>query len=356
MRVFVKATLGIAAASGLTAALPYTRGDRTPPAPPATTRASTGTHLNVALSDQASARQAFMTLVVRPYNKQWLSDGADVWTEPPIYDVIATLLPHSKWEVLELSDANFVRGKRDKLFAALPSTTDRSRESTREPVMGVPAGYLETALVYTPQKGRGAAHGWAPLLDVAHYPDARALKDDPEGTLEAVLLSDGVAPSHLYPLDVERAFRALTRVRASVTLWWTNETDVARETRSGTIAMAVVPSTFLYQPEWAGTHLSVADSGTLGELRWWVVPRNVPLTAEMQRFLAYVSSQAEPIGTGVYYGLLSPRQAVPSGPMTASTNRVLANGHVLINEGWWAAHRDSMAIRWRTWRAHSPPP
>jgi putative spermidine/putrescine transport system substrate-binding protein len=294
----------------------------------------------------------FVSLVVRPFGKRSLTDGVDVWPEPPSYGLLAVAMPHSKWEVLELSDALFARGRHDGLFSALPMPQRRGEPASATSVFGVRAGYEETAFIYTPGKGRTRLSGWSALSNLRQYPGTRALKDDPEGTLEVLLLSDGVSPSHLYPLDVARAFRVLDRMRDHVALWWKDETEVTRAGAKGEITFAVVPSSFIYRPDWAATHFAVADSGTLGEARWWVVPRGRPMTQEMQEFLAYVGSEREPIGSGGY-GLLSPHHTATMRGEPDSTNRTTPAAHVVLNEAWWATHRDSINARWRLWRERS---
>jgi len=57
--------------------------------------------------------------------------------------------------------------------------------------------------------------------DAARFPQPRALPRDPVGLLEAALLADGTDPAALYPLDLDRAFAALDRLRDAVSDWWT---------------------------------------------------------------------------------------------------------------------------------------
>lgn len=80
-----------------------------------------------------------------------------------------------------------------------------------------------TLLVYR-EAGEGAAtpQSWADMWDVKRFPGGRAFPnfDDPWRVLAAALLADGVDSKHLFPLDVDRAFRKLDEIRDSVTLWW----------------------------------------------------------------------------------------------------------------------------------------
>lgn len=61
--------------------------------------------------------------------------------------------------------------------------------------------------------------GWAEFWDVERFPGRRGLRSRPEDNLEMALIADGVAPRDVYPIDVERAFASLDKIKASVAHW-----------------------------------------------------------------------------------------------------------------------------------------
>ncbi len=81
-----------------------------------------------------------------------------------------------------------------------------------------------TILAYNTNAFKGEAHpdSWKDFWDIGKFPGPRMLADMATGTpnLEFALIADGVAPKDLYPLDVERAFKSLSRVRPSITRFW----------------------------------------------------------------------------------------------------------------------------------------
>ncbi|MFT4193217.1 ABC transporter substrate-binding protein [Ottowia sp.] len=62
---------------------------------------------------------------------------------------------------------------------------------------------------------------WADFWNVADFPGKRSLMDDPAAVLPVALLADGVPMDKLFPLDVDRAFRSLEKIRPHVAVWWT---------------------------------------------------------------------------------------------------------------------------------------
>ena len=68
----------------------------------------------------------------------------------------------------------------------------------------------------------GQPKNWAQFWDVAKYPGPRSMADMATGNphFEFCLLADGVAKDKLYPLDMDRAFRMLTRLRPNIRKFW----------------------------------------------------------------------------------------------------------------------------------------
>ena len=63
---------------------------------------------------------------------------------------------------------------------------------------------------------------WAQFWDIKAFPGPRTLADMASGApnLEFSLIADGVAPDKLYPLDIDRAFKSLSRVKPAVPKFW----------------------------------------------------------------------------------------------------------------------------------------
>ncbi|KRQ09999.1 ABC transporter substrate-binding protein [Bradyrhizobium manausense] len=78
-------------------------------------------------------------------------------------------------------------------------------------------------IAWDPEKYGSTAHpnNFAEYFDVGKFPGRRTLPNRPNETLEAALLADGVLPKDIYPLDVDRAFKVLDRVKSSIAAWVT---------------------------------------------------------------------------------------------------------------------------------------
>ncbi len=60
---------------------------------------------------------------------------------------------------------------------------------------------------------------FADFWNPAKFPGRRGLRTRPSETLEMALLGDGVPPDKVYPMDVERAFKALDKLKPHINQW-----------------------------------------------------------------------------------------------------------------------------------------
>ncbi|UPJ79332.1 ABC transporter substrate-binding protein [Bradyrhizobium sp. 183] len=73
------------------------------------------------------------------------------------------------------------------------------------------------------------------FFDRKNFPGRRCFnKTSPANTMEIALLGDGVAPKDVYPLDVDRAFKVLDRIKSSV-VWAGTVTQVTSFVQTGEV-------------------------------------------------------------------------------------------------------------------------
>ncbi len=88
----------------------------------------------------------------------------------------------------------------------------------------VPASSYSFALGYNTEVYPPGKHPktWAQFWDTKAFPGPRTMPDISivAGLLEFALLADGVPVDKLYPIDVDRAFRMLDRIRPSIKKFW----------------------------------------------------------------------------------------------------------------------------------------
>ncbi|GAP38862.1 ABC transporter substrate-binding protein [Piscinibacter sakaiensis] len=128
------------------------------------------------------------------------------------------------WDVVEVPPV-FTLRHCGTLFAELPADLQNRKDVLAGfgNACGVPdAGYANLMLYNTKKYPNGGPKNWADFFDVQKFPGKRALWNGAEGVnLEIALMADGVAPKDLYPMDLDRAFAKLTKLRPHLVFWST---------------------------------------------------------------------------------------------------------------------------------------
>ena len=214
--------------------------------------------------------------------------------------------------------------------------------------------YATILAVRTDRLQGPAPESWADFWNTARFQGRRALRRDPIDTLEQALMADGVAQANLYPLDLDRAFRNLDRIKPQVQAWWTGGAQATQMLQAGEVAMI---------PTWNGRAQPVLDAGLPARIIWnqglysiegWSIPRGCPradlarqfvrFCADAQRQAAYTDALAYgPTNLKAYDHIRAERAAVlPTAPQNLSVMR-------LADEDWWSANRAAATERFNAW-------
>lgn len=124
--------------------------------------------------------------------------------------------------------------------------------------------YITTYQIgYRTDRWNTSPQSWADFWDVAKFPGPRSLGTNVMGILEAALLADGVAPTALYPLDEERAYRKLNQIKPQIRVF--HNTAAAQPARQqlyqGEIAMILSWSADFIAQKVAGKPIDVIWNG-----------------------------------------------------------------------------------------------
>lgn len=200
-------------------------------------------------------------------------------------------------DVADISGADLPRFERDGLLASIDKRgfdpLDIAAIGPRKPrEYAMPSFYASTVLAYRQELFPGREPGgWAEMWDAARYPGDRMLGSGLMGqmaaTFEIALLADGVPADRLYPLDWDRAIRALRRIRPSVARYWLSSGDALQMLNEQNVAMGNIWNGPIDTPE-------ARDAGSLftwnqGILQggYWAIPKGAPNHANALRFMAF---------------------------------------------------------------------
>jgi putative spermidine/putrescine transport system substrate-binding protein len=148
-----------------------------------------------------------------------------------------------KWDLVELGADECARGSKEGLFEKLDySVIDADgipEKLVREDWIGIT--YYSVVLIYnTNVYGENGPKTWADFWNVEKFPGRRALGNFPNETLTVAALADGVPPDKVYPLDMDRAFAALERIKPHISVWWDSGGQAMQLIKDGEVDMAAI--------------------------------------------------------------------------------------------------------------------
>lgn len=128
-----------------------------------------------------------------------------------------------EWDIVELATGWLSSGSREGLWEPIDTSvvdvTGTSEGSQHENAIGFCS--YSGCFAWNTERFKPGQHptNWIEFFDAEKFPGRRGLMTRITGNLEYALMSDGVNPKELYPLDVERGFAALDRIKPHVTSW-----------------------------------------------------------------------------------------------------------------------------------------
>jgi putative spermidine/putrescine transport system substrate-binding protein len=235
-------------------------------------------------------------------------------------------------------------------------------ENIRRP-WGAPSLYYSMVVAWDSRLITTAPTGWKDFWDAARFPGKRTMYTGQygDGPWEEALIADGVPPDQVYPIDVDRVFRSLDRIRPHMTKWWRVGSDGQQLLRDRQVAIGQVYDGRINDAAAAerGIHFTY-DQGKL-LLDYWVIPKKAPHKANAQRFVEFAmrASQQALFAQKIAYGPTNLRAYDHMDPAVAkrlpSHPDNLARQFV-VSPDWYATtgadgmdNVERMIKRWNKW-------
>jgi putative spermidine/putrescine transport system substrate-binding protein len=214
-------------------------------------------------------------------------------------------------------------------------------------------------LCYSEKKWPGdqSPKSWADFWNVEKFPGRRALRRDALWTMEAAAKADGIKDDAFYPLDVDRVFRTLDRIKPHIKTWWSDNSQAQQLMEQEEVDL-------IYMTNGRATQ-SILDHNAPFEMIWseaiyaghaegWIVPTGCPNPRGGMKALDFIGRpEYQAVFARVLYyapqhpkaiDLLPPALAklMPSHP----DNEKVAH---IIDYRWWADNNARVQRRFEQW-------
>lgn len=205
---------------------------------------------------------------------------------------------------------------------------------------------------------------WAEFWDVKKFPGVRSVvsgRGGSEGPWEEALLADGVAPDKIYPMDIDRIFASLDKIKPHVRKWWTVGSEIQQimTDKAADLMQSYSGRTGVVISRGAPMEMNRKQS----KLQWdcWVIPKGSPNAEKAQKFIEFATrgerqaalARLWPEGpTNRNAFKLLPEELarkLPSHPDYLTTG-VVMNGHWYSQKGAdGKTNSDRLRERWNEW-------
>lgn len=195
---------------------------------------------------------------------------------------------------------------------------------------------------------------FAEYFDVKKFPGRRTLPNHSYETLEAALLADGVAPNKIYPLDIDRAFKVLDRIKPAIAAWitatpqsisllQTGEVDFSY-TYAGRVKATTEPG--------GGTPLAFSFEQNLLSPDPLAVLKGAPNKKNAMKYLAYY------MRPDVLVRICDPAGLVPNSKKAMSmlpaearkwTPDINNPNNLVVSGAYWAENLEAVERRFKEW-------
>jgi putative spermidine/putrescine transport system substrate-binding protein len=197
---------------------------------------------------------------------------------------------------------------------------------------------------------------WTDYWNVEDFPGRRGMLDAPRYTLEVALLATGTPKDKLYPLDVDRAFASLDKIKSSVDVWWKQWPQAPQLLASQEIVMTLTSHTRIFdlqQNEHAPVAIQWQDSLlTVDNLSIVKGTKNKAAAMKLVNWMSRPDLQAE----------FARRTAI--GPANQNALSLLDDNlktrlptynysqgkMVAVDSDWWADNLDKLEEQWNAWK------
>jgi putative spermidine/putrescine transport system substrate-binding protein len=214
-------------------------------------------------------------------------------------------------------------------------------------------GYQFYSTIMAWREDAKAPQSWQDFWDVEAFPGKRALPDYAAYILPMALLADGVPVEELYPLDLDRAFASLERIKDHVAVWWQAGAQPPQLLKDNEVQYAVAWSGRVAGQE--GIEFTFED-GQL-DLAYFVVPKGADASQkQLANGIFYEMSvpenQAVAADVVSYTGNspdlepLLPKDRIEQFPTTTANKEV----QFLSDARWWFDNAEEVETRWQEFK------
>ncbi|MDR5746590.1 ABC transporter substrate-binding protein [Caballeronia sp. LZ029] len=257
------------------------------------------------------------------------------------------------WDVFDSIGPQIVAGSRQGMWEKLdPSIVKVDGLITKTGADFVGTYSYAGGIGFDPKRSSKPPTTYAEFWDAKAFPGRRGLRPRVSENLEMALLADGVSPDKLYPLDVERAFKAMDRIKPAVRKWIETTPETVTLIASNELDFTYTYLSRVLPAQRAGTSIQMSMKQTLNSLEYLAVPKYGKNTRAAMQYVAFC---LRPDRQAAFCEMVefAPNVAAAMPLVSAAAKARMPDMHdknsIVIDDQWWGDHYDALQNRFTTW-------
>ncbi len=325
---------------------------------------ASGRQLNIALYGGAFS-DAFRACWADPFEKE---TGIKVNTGTGASTALAkaqTLNPAgAEWDIVDLTKSGYITAMAQDLL--LPIDTQMVDTSKLMPEYVKSHGYCYATYVWV--RGwnsdlvKEGPQSWAEFWDTDRYKGKRILEavNNSGVSLEAAIMSSGVKPKDLYPLDLDVAFSQLEKLGRDDIIWGASLQEPVQRIGSGETPLGGIYTGRAIMANRNGAKIGFSTREGIIDGDMLPIMKNARNVEEAQMLLNFIATRgdlAAQFTAMTSYGVpydgiekLLPADTDPAVLASLPSDPGLRETGLVSNDAYWADNMEAASMRFKTWQ------
>jgi putative spermidine/putrescine transport system substrate-binding protein len=200
-----------------------------------------------------------------------------------------------------------------------------------------------------------APQSWLDYWDTTKFPGPRGMLTYAYPHLEMALLVDGVAADKIYPIDVDRAFKVLDKIKSDIKVFWQLGAESVQLVQNRDVVMLDAYDNRFVDLIRSGEKVGLGRKGQVIQFGGGCILKGAPNMDNALKLAAFMCLPQVQASIPKFIGFGA---AVPSAydhikgqlPTDVATYPPYMEGAIIFNDEWWAANQDAVSKRWEAWK------
>jgi putative spermidine/putrescine transport system substrate-binding protein len=171
--------------------------------------------------------------------------------------------------------------------------------------------------------------------------------------LEAAVIADGVAMNEVYPIDIDRAFNSLSKIKSNVAKFWEAGAQPAQLLNDKEVVMGHAWNGRIYAVQVTGAPVKTVWNEGMLATDVWASPKgsNAENATKFMAFITLPVSQAR-MSMLITYGFVNDAAAklIPPDRLAQLPTAPQYKDQMFTrNIEWWVANLQAVTDRWNEW-------